>query len=58
MVARDKGRVCMRCGIPRKEQSKGRLLCRDCKSVLSEAEWAIWNDLEPPVELYHEKEVA
>ena len=57
MVARDKKRACIRCGILREPQ-KGRVLCPDCRLVLSTAERAIWLDEEPAVESYHEKEVA
>lgn len=57
MASLNKRRPCARCGIVR-EAKEVRPLCRDCKSVLSEAEWLIWNDMEPDVELYHEKEVA
>ena len=57
MVARDKKKACIRCGILREPQ-KGRLLCPDCRLVLSTAERALWLDDEPAVESYHEKEVA
>lgn len=55
MVASAKRTACARCGIIR-ERKHG--LCRDCRSVLSDAEWAIWNDVPLPVESYHEKEEA
>jgi len=48
---------CIRCGI-QKGDEKGRPLCRDCYSVLTKREVAIWKDAAPAVESYHEKEVA
>jgi RNase P subunit RPR2 len=47
--------ACARCGISRERKSG---MCRDCRSVLTPAEWAIWNDQPLPVESYHEKEQA
>jgi len=55
MTARSLRTACQRCGILRERKI---ILCRDCRSVLTKAELAVWLGTESDVELYHEKEAA
>lgn len=50
-------KACGRCGFKRRTRSNA-VLCKDCKYVVSDEEWRIWQAQAEVVELSHEKEAA